>query len=186
MNRKGKQEMTRWARAAGAALICVFMNSFGSGLWAAAAPARSPEPSALPSGPWPVMGESMRPSDLLVICPQEVPEAEALCAALTEELTAALAPSRPEVRLLPQLHPAVPPLPEGQPSLRLHLVRVDPTSASLTVRLEGQPAAGALQEGAELTLDVMDAPLSAAQYPSLVRSLLKLNQKLIEAILPYS
>jgi hypothetical protein len=116
--------------------------------------------------------------DLYVLCPTDLPDAPALCAALQAALSARLA----EAAIDLNLHATTTALPEDHPGVRLYLVKSDTVAASLTARLEWRTAHGTLQRGPELSLDVMDAPLSAVHYTSLVRSLLTLSPELTETI----
>ena len=112
---------------------------------------------------------------LLVQCPAEAPEPDALCAALTVALDTALDGAfdmrsrqiSAADRNAPLLQPE-----QAETAGTVRLVLAGIGEARLSGHLEWQSGTTPPQQGPEVALDVMDANLSANMYPSFTRGLL--------------
>jgi len=114
-------------------------------------------------------------------CPTNAPEPDALCEALAAALEAVLteAESARHIRRS-QIPPAKSPPIADTDTLRLVLsdVRSDRISGHLT----WQSGDGSALTGPEVALDVMDTTLSAKMYPRFARGLLQASPKIIKSL----
>lgn len=116
---------------------------------------------------------------LLLQCPANAPDPDALCAALSAALETVLqdAKSTRHIRQS-QISPTDSSQTAGADTLRLVLsdIRRDRISGHLT----WQSGDGSLRTGPEVALDVMDTALSAKMYPRFARGLLQASPEIIK------
>ena len=116
---------------------------------------------------------------LLLQCPANAPDPDALCAALSAALETVLqdAKSTRHIRQS-QISPTESSQTAGADTLRLVLsdIRRDRISGHLT----WQSGDGSLRTGPEVALDVMDTALSAKMYPRFARGLLQASPEIIK------
>jgi hypothetical protein len=120
------------------------------------------------------MGEQKARSVIVLSCPQDVPEAQALCQKMMVALRRA-SPDGALVRRLQADETFEPRLGDLDVALRLDALRADHLSAHLEWRTAETPAA---QKGPSVSLDVMDGQLSDAGYARLVDGMLRVTPQL--------
>lgn len=120
------------------------------------------------------MGKQKARSVIVLSCPQDVPEAQALC----QEMTSALLRACPDCALVwrVQAGETFEPRPgDLDVALRLDSLRADHLSAHLEWRTAETPA---VQKGPSVSLDVMDGQLSDGGYTRLVEGMLQVTPQL--------
>lgn len=117
--------------------------------------------------------------EVVLQCPANAPDPDALCAALSAALETVLqdAKSTRHIRQS-QIPPTDSSQTAGADTLRLVLsdIRRDRISGHLT----WQSGDGSLRTGPEVALDVMDTALSAKMYPRFARGLLQASPEIIK------
>lgn len=113
---------------------------------------------------------------ILLSCPSDIAEPKRLCQAVSEALVDAIPSSI--IRNVARGDET----PSGTFDTGMALVTSNVTTQGMTGRLDWQIGQGPRQNGPEIRLGVMDAPLSPKMYARFARSLVKASDGMLNAI----